>query len=1361
MNNLVKRLPAHNHPVDNVHICPQCGTVTRDGYQGYPSRKHPVTNGRIARMDPSRTITLRRQFQADLSRRFNKLRQAIVHLILHDDALGLKQRKPFTFNAFCPTGEGGGVDPTCSPSKSIPNGSHVKSGKDFGTFFHGGKKKIKQIDPEYLQSRDYGFFGQGFYMASTEGGARMYGSRISKFKLAPDAKVLVSELTPEKSHPDLAKAISDHYDNVIIPKAEARGKGDLARGEKVESFKSAISWKNAVNAYGNYHDFDVIMHGSNEVVVRRIEKVLTVNGQVAFTFNYDPDQARDDQGQWTSEGGSAGKPKQPQAPAIKQTETPEFKQWFGDSKVVDEKGEPLVVYHGTASNVVQFDPKLAGKVGEYTKLSRLGTFFAKDPDYASQYADAASGKEGGQNVMPVYIHVTNPYETTSSDWNRLHDRLQSGEIDLDTIKSELSGYDGIHITGYDDEPDEWAVFSPTQIKSASGNRGTFDPKDPIITHAEGRWQFHTAEQKLTAFREWIKRQIILHIVGEHLDENAWWNRYIMDGFRRGAARAFDDTRPQVREWQDSPEAKQRLDFYNGTREEFLRSSFNWPTSREKVKLLASRTFTDLKGVTDGMAARISHTLVDGLTKGDNPRVIARELARAVNVGKVRSQAIARTEIIRTHAEGQLQAFVNLGVTEVGVMAEWLTAEDSRVCPQCKPLDGMVMKVGEATGLLPRHPNCLIGSTPIQADGLVAAMKAFYTGDIFRISTASGGEVSVTSNHIFLTEFGFVPAHLVYKGLNFLDARRAYAVLGNPRNSDDRVSLVQDVFQTLAFFGHVNVARREVGVYLHGDGQAVDSEISIVRADSILGSERYSSLSTKRIEEQLPSIKFGHIDGGLSLRSPLTQFLEGIAFAFDSSMGGFREILALLLGRLLHAKYHRLAPVSRLNPSIVQSFIDGAAAAPEAFRECLRAHPILKQLDDFSLGDLQQIASGFSVDVLAELEIDSCFGQMLGNSVLGHSQGLSNFPSGDAGVVKANGLGVTRLPSSPKRHARPVSMISLEVETGSFESGGNGGFIDPEHFADLGSGFARLVKLDEVVDVKVEHVCNLPVYDVETQSSLIIAGNITQSQCRCCWTPANVGEDESKQKRTKGSISKAIDESYEAEAAKDRSLEETKERSSWGGADKTISKARPQGIFNAEDETGSPTLQRRLDILASNSFCPTGEGRGVDPSCSPNNKGAQKFIEEVSLSSALTPESIDDFTRKELKKTVTKSNYIAYRGIGVIKERVSVEETSQLKNLKVGDPAPSWLTERRHDSKVKPFNSYTTSASIARRYREGAVEVVIRGKVPNDSVIADLTNLRKLSGVDQDTIDYGRQEREIIVEGPINAVIHSIQWKGHI
>src|SRR3546814_7013631 len=38
-----------------------------------------------------------------------------------------------------------------------------------------------------------------------------------------------------------------------------------------------------------------------------------------------------------------------------QTETPEFKRWFGNSKVVDADGQPLRVYHGTDQSFDAFD----------------------------------------------------------------------------------------------------------------------------------------------------------------------------------------------------------------------------------------------------------------------------------------------------------------------------------------------------------------------------------------------------------------------------------------------------------------------------------------------------------------------------------------------------------------------------------------------------------------------------------------------------------------------------------------------------------------------------------------------------------------------------------------------------------------------------------------------------------------------------------------------------------------------------------------------------------------------------------------------------------------------------------------------
>src|SRR5574341_502503 len=60
--------------------------------------------------DPTRTGSIRRRFVKELRSRFAMLRKLIKQVIVDEDALGL------TINTFCPTGPGGGVDPSCGKS---------------------------------------------------------------------------------------------------------------------------------------------------------------------------------------------------------------------------------------------------------------------------------------------------------------------------------------------------------------------------------------------------------------------------------------------------------------------------------------------------------------------------------------------------------------------------------------------------------------------------------------------------------------------------------------------------------------------------------------------------------------------------------------------------------------------------------------------------------------------------------------------------------------------------------------------------------------------------------------------------------------------------------------------------------------------------------------------------------------------------------------------------------------------------------------------------------------------------------------------------------------------------------------------
>lgn len=118
--------------------------------------------------------------------------------------------------------------------------------------------------------------------------------------------------------------------------------------------------------------------------------------------------------------------------------------------------------------------------------------------------------------------------------------------------------------------------------------------------------------------------------------------------------------------------------------------------------------------TDTMSPELSRELTNGFARGINPREMARNIGKNVEgfagtEGKTRAMTIARTETIRSLAERQLDEIEALGV--VGVAVEWSTSENGEVCKLCAPLNGIVLTVAEARGLIPRHPGCSCCGTP--------------------------------------------------------------------------------------------------------------------------------------------------------------------------------------------------------------------------------------------------------------------------------------------------------------------------------------------------------------------------------------------------------------------------------------------------------------------------------------------------------------------------------------------------------------------------------------------------------------------------------------------------------------------------
>lgn len=129
-----------------------------------------------------------------------------------------------------------------------------------------------------------------------------------------------------------------------------------------------------------------------------------------------------------------------------------FWQWFGDSKVVDSAGRPIVMYHGTNTKFSTIQMK-KGAQGIFWTTSDKGTIERGE-----------SGAQGVSIIMPLYVKIEHP-----AGWKE-YDQLM-----IDEFKS--CGLDGAILpmkTGFDA-----FVLSADRIKSVD-NVGTFDPNNKNI-----------------------------------------------------------------------------------------------------------------------------------------------------------------------------------------------------------------------------------------------------------------------------------------------------------------------------------------------------------------------------------------------------------------------------------------------------------------------------------------------------------------------------------------------------------------------------------------------------------------------------------------------------------------------------------------------------------------------------------------------------------------------------------------------------------------------------------------------------------------------------------------------------------------
>jgi len=172
-----------------------------------------------------------------------------------------------------------------------------------------------------------------------------------------------------------------------------------------------------------------------------------------------------------------------------------FKEWFGDSKVVDENGKPLVVYHGTGEKFKVFDPKKIGQ--NYRESKGGGFFFTSRRKQAENYATLHSGGKGDGEVMESFIKIKNPltvrlnkdYQLSAADYYDMNHSDLMREVNRSDTREdwgdmyEHERLDGIIIYGKNGD-NLYVPLEPNQIKSATDNDGNFDSKSNDITKSE-------------------------------------------------------------------------------------------------------------------------------------------------------------------------------------------------------------------------------------------------------------------------------------------------------------------------------------------------------------------------------------------------------------------------------------------------------------------------------------------------------------------------------------------------------------------------------------------------------------------------------------------------------------------------------------------------------------------------------------------------------------------------------------------------------------------------------------------------------------------------------------------------------------
>jgi hypothetical protein len=203
------------------------------------------------------------------------------------------------------------------------------------------------------------------------------------------------------------------------------------------------------------------------------------------------------------------------------------------------------------------------------------------------------------------------------------------------------------------------------------------------------WGALPGARQLTAFRAWFGELLDLNVFPDN-----WLDKYVRDAYRRGADRAFTQTRP----------APQASPIQAALKDDYRRAVIDSQRGQQQYNLLYEKVYNNLEGLADRLRRDVAAAVATGIGAFDPPKKLMDRVDGAIKAANDNwIPEFANTEVTRAHAAGQLATFGWMGVQELTVLVEWLA--QAGACPRCAARAGGLYTIEEAQDLIPFHKSC--------------------------------------------------------------------------------------------------------------------------------------------------------------------------------------------------------------------------------------------------------------------------------------------------------------------------------------------------------------------------------------------------------------------------------------------------------------------------------------------------------------------------------------------------------------------------------------------------------------------------------------------------------------------------------